>query len=325
MCIRDRGLIDRAAAEAVDEAAPEPRRLQDVELLACAPEGRSREVLAGLLDPRQPRALQVAALHALGTYSDPGISKEIIEHYRGLAPAVRSEAVETLLSRPAWTLALLSAAGRGEVEPSQIELSRRAMLVGHKKKEIAALARSVFGKAAAPTSPAGKDVLASFAPALKLAGDTRRGSEVFGRLCATCHRIGDKGHAVGPDLTATQFRDPDALLTHVLEPNRYVQPNHVQYVVGDRNGRVFTGLIASETASSITLRRAEGAEDTILRSQIEEMAGTGKSLMPEDFATKLNHQEMADLLAYILSTHRGAPDSDRLDIGTIPGSVEPEK
>ena len=100
-------------------------------------------------------------------------------------------------------------------------------------------------------------------------------------------------------------------MTQILEPNRFVPPNYVQYLVSDRSGRVFSGLIASETPSSLTLRRAEGAEDTILRSQIEELASTGKSLMPENFATKLTHQEMADLIAYLLSAHRGTPESGR--------------
>jgi putative heme-binding domain-containing protein len=114
-------------------------------------------------------------------------------------------------------------------------------------------------------------------------------------------------------------------MTQILEPNRFVSPNYVQYFVSDRSGRVFSGLIASETPSSLTLRRAEGAEDTILRSQIEELASTGKSLMPGNFATKLTHQEMADLIAYLLSAHRGTLESGRLDIGTEAGAIEPEK
>ena len=193
----------------------------------------------------------------------------------------------------------------------------------HRNSEIAALApRS--SRRAAPTSLPGQDVLAALAPALKLSGDTRRGGEVFDRLCATCHRVGNVGHSVGPDLTATQFREPDALLTHIVEPNRFIPPNYVQYLVSDRSGRVFSGLIASGTPSSLTLRRAERA-DTILRSQIEELASTGKSLMPENLVTKLTHQEMADLLAYVLSAHRGTTESGRLDIGTEAGAIEPKK
>ena len=101
-------------------------------------------------------------------------------------------------------------------------------------------------------------------------------------------------------------------------------PGDVQYIVSDQTGRIFTGLIASETASSLTLRRADGADDTILRSQIEALSSTGKSLMPEDFAAKLTHQEAADLLAFLLQARSARPGGERLDIGTLPGLAEPE-
>ena len=133
--------------------------------------------------------------------------------------------------------------------------------------------------------------------------------------------------AVGTDLTATQFADPASLLTHVLDPNRYVAPNYVQYIVSDRSGRVYTGLVASETAASLTLRRAEGADDTLLRSQVDKLTSTGKSLMPEDFAFRLTPTEAADLVAFLLKSRSDLPTAvplERLDIGTLPGLVEPE-
>jgi putative membrane-bound dehydrogenase-like protein len=315
--------LDRAAEEAANGQAGEAARLQAIAIMGCAPLGRSREVLASLLDPRHPQPLQLAVLHALAGYSEPEVAALVLERDRALVPAIRAEAIDTLLTREPWTLALLRAAKDGRADVSLVDPARRTALTKHRNSEIAALAREVFSRAA-PTSP-GKDVLAAFVPALKLRSDAGRGSEVFNTHCATCHRVGDRGHSVGPDLSATQFRDPDALMTQILEPNRFIAPNYVQYLVSDRSGRVFTGLIVSETPSSLTLRRAEGAEDTILRSQIDELASTGKSLMPENFATKLTHREMADLIAYLLSSHRGSPESSRLDIGTQAGAIEPDK
>ena len=96
----------------------------------------------------------------------------------------------------------------------------------NRNPEVAALAKSLFGD---PSASAAGDSLAAFAPALAKLGDPARGSAVFERLCQSCHRVGDRGHAVGPDLTATQFAEPEALLSHILDPNRYVAPNHVQH------------------------------------------------------------------------------------------------
>jgi putative heme-binding domain-containing protein len=58
-------------------------------------------------------------------------------------------------------------------------------------------------------------------------------------------------------------------------------------------------MIAAETASSITLRRAEKAEDTLLRSRIEEITATTKSVMPEGLEAQLSRQDLADLIAYL--------------------------
>ena len=251
--------------------------------------------------------------------ADPGIPPLVLKKARGLAPVARAEAVATLLSREPWTLDLLRAVKSGNADLAPIDPARRVPLLGHKNREIAGLASEVFGAGSASAQAA----LAAFAPALKLSGDTARGRQVFDRLCITCHRLGDRGSAVGPDLSSMQFGDAENLLTHVLDPNWYVAPNYVQYVVSDKNGRVFAGLIASETASSLTLRRAEGAEDTILRSQIEDLSSTGKSIMPEDFASRLTHQDAADLIAYLQKSRAGHPDAERLDIGTLPGAVEP--
>jgi putative heme-binding domain-containing protein len=192
----------------------------------------------------------------------------------------------------------------------------------HKNPEVAALARAALGAAEhGPRTP----IQTTLDQVARLSGNPRNGDTLFGRHCAACHRLGGRGHAVGPDLSATQFADATSLLSQVLDPNRFVRPNYVQYTLSDRSGRVYDGLIASETATSVTLRRAEGAEDTILRSQIDELASTGKSLMPEDVAAKLSTQDMADLAAYIRSVRVTTPTVERLDIGTLPGLIEPDR
>ena len=65
--------------------------------------------------------------------------------------------------------------------------------------------------------------------------------------------------------------------------------------------RVVTGLIASETANAITLKRQEGQSDVILRADLDELTTSGRSLMPEGLEKELDQQAMADLIAYLLS------------------------
>ena len=105
---------------------------------------------------------------------------------------------------------------------------------------------------------------------------------------------------VGPDLlSALRNKSREALLIDILDPSREVDPRYINYVVSTKAGRVFTGMIAAETASSVTLRRAEKAEDTLLRSQIDEIQATAKSVMPEGLEQQLTKQDVADVIAYL--------------------------
>jgi putative heme-binding domain-containing protein len=88
-------------------------------------------------------------------------------------------------------------------------------------------------------------------------------------------------------------------LTDILDPNREVAPDFATLAVGNRRGQVFSGLLAEETATTLKLRRAEGIEDTLLRSEIEEIRSTGLSLMPEGLEQSISLQEMADLIAFL--------------------------
>jgi putative heme-binding domain-containing protein len=66
-------------------------------------------------------------------------------------------------------------------------------------------------------------------------------------------------------------------------------------------GRSITGMITTETATSITIRRADGTSETVLRVNIDELRSTGLSFMPEGLEKQIDLQSMADLLAYLNS------------------------
>ena len=66
-------------------------------------------------------------------------------------------------------------------------------------------------------------------------------------------------------------------------------------------GRTLTGMITAETANSLTIRRADGTSETVLRIDIEELRSTGLSFMPEGLEKQIDVPAMADLLAYLNS------------------------
>ena len=104
---------------------------------------------------------------------------------------------------------------------------------------------------------------------------------------------------VGPDISDTRARARDALLYDVLDPNRRVDPQYTEYIVVTTDGRLLNGLMIAESTDSVTLRQPEGREQTIARSDIEELKTTNKSLMPEGIERDVTVEQMADVLEFL--------------------------
>ena len=94
-------------------------------------------------------------------------------------------------------------------------------------------------------------------------------------------------------------RDPQWLLTTILDPNREVDARYIGWMAVDNDGRTATGLLVEETSSSIRLREANGKENVILRSDLDELRSTERSIMPEGIERDLSPQDVADVLAYV--------------------------
>ena len=106
---------------------------------------------------------------------------------------------------------------------------------------------------------------------------------------------------MAPDLASTKNKSAADLLIAILDPNREAQPNYNTYSVRTQDGKIFTGVIAAESANSITLRRAEGKDEVILRTNIEQLVANGISLMPEGLEKDVSRQDLADVIAFVKS------------------------
>ncbi len=311
------GQLETAAALAVDEYADEAGRLNAIQLLATGNAARARPILLHCLHPSHPTSVQLAALDALSRDDASEVANELLVRQATLVPEVRAALIRALLSREAWTLRLLEEIQSGLLPVGEIDPADRLSLTSGASESVRQVAANLF------SAPAGREeVLATYESCVAAKGDAARGREHFRKHCVSCHKLQGEGHEVGPDLTSSTYRDPSAMLTHILDPNRYVLPRYAQYTVVDISGRIFTGLIASQTATSVTIRRDQGIEHTILRSQIDELSAQGKSLMPDGLETRIATAEMTDLLAFLLSAQATAK-SPPLEIGTEPGLIEP--
>ena len=263
--------------------------------------------------------MQLAALDALGGYGSADIAAMVLDGWRRFTPAIRTRAIRLMLSREAWTQSYMDSIQNGHASISEIDPAGRTQLLQHRKESIRLAAKKLIA-----SSPRG-NVISEYRSVLQQHGDPSRGDVVFQRECTACHRLGGHGTVVGPELSSSASRDGDALLTNILDPNRYVPPNYMQYVATDSSGRTVSGLLSAETATSVTLTPGQGVSETLLRSNIDELMSTGQSLMPEGFEQKISKSEMADLLAFLSDSIETKPANNRpaLDVGTQPGLTEP--
>ena len=212
-----------------------------------------------------------------------------------MSPKLRATAAEALFARPVWAEAFLDAIEKGTVGRADVDPARLELL----KKYPAAAVRARAVRIFTATQPRRQDVVETYQKSLRLKGDRERGKAVFKEQCSSCHQLEGVGRQLGADLAAIRDRGLESVLLNVLDPNRDVMPQYQSYVLATTTGRVLTGMIAAETANSVTIRKPDGGEEIVPRHQIEALRSTGLSFMPEGLEKQIDVPAMADLLAYI--------------------------
>ncbi|MBI3879555.1 MAG: HEAT repeat domain-containing protein [Verrucomicrobia bacterium] len=296
---RINALLMQTEQDAMSETQSPSARAAAIQFLAYDDFQNVRDALALLLNPKQPQEIQRAAIATTGSFTAPDTAPMLLKHWRAQTPALRSEVVLAMLGGRARVLPLLQAIERGEIPANQIPFAKRATLLRSTDAKVKELATKLFSDSA-PGSR--KEIVAKYQPALSMKGDAARGKKIFEATCATCHRAGDIGKDVGPNLATIRAWNPDQVLINILDPNREVAPNFMSYTVETKDGRTLDGLIAEESAASLTLKRAEGLTDTILRRDIASLTGSGLSLMPEGVEAAVSVEQMADLIAFLLAS-----------------------
>ena len=272
----------------------------EVALLAFVPSDQFPRVAEQLLQPRVAGSLQQHFLRVAGQVRRDGWYRSALAAWRNLTPAVRRTLAESLVARPQGATALLQAVETGAIRPLELDPDIRNRLRADRSAEVRRAAVRLLGSG--PSNASRQELIARYRQQGALErGDPRRGAELYKEHCEKCHAKRGKGGAVGPDLNTVRNRDPEALLIAILDPNREVAPEYLTYNVLLTDGRVLNGRVMAETATAITLGKADGSTETILRSSIEQIAASGQSLMPEGFEEQLKPRDVADIVTYLLS------------------------
>lgn len=283
-----------AAKTAQDRTAAPEARLEAIDLLGLWADSQAVLKQLSLSEPVQE--VRVRAISAVSRSSNLEVWSELLSRFRRETPAVRGAILDGALARTDRTNVLLDEIAAGRITPGEIDQPRMNRLLQSRDSQIAARVKELL----AVSIPADRQkVLADYQVALKLPSDSQRGKAVFVKHCANCHHIGDVGVDVAPDISDSRVKQPEQILTDVLQPNRAIDANYVSYNVITADGQVLTGILASETGGSITLKQPEGKTVTLSRDEVDELQSSGVSLMPEGLEKNIPPQDMADLIAFI--------------------------
>ena len=290
-----RELADRAPQVAADATAVTELRAAAVSLLRP----KHLSILVSLLEEQHPPSVRDRAAKQLRNVNRPETASSLIDSWPRLDNSVRKRVLGLLLSRPAWSIQLLRALEKKEIELSVFDAASREQFA----RVLPANQRDRLAKVLGSKNPAGSprsEVVARYSSALKAgSGDSGKGRAVFRASCVACHRLEDSGVNLGPDLLTLTDRSRKSLLDSILDPSSNVDPRYRIYVASTTDAQVISGFLESESDADVVIRQPDNLTVRIARSKLRRLSATEDSLMPAGLEASITVESMADLLSYL--------------------------
>ncbi len=264
---------------------------------------RDRESLSVLLPLLDDAAFRTKAINSLSRFDTPAVSEALITGFAKLSATERSLTLNTLCSRSSFALALLDAVTRGTIKRDQLTAFHIRQLTELHNTEVDQRIATTWGRIL--QSPAAKQaeierLEKTFDEAPLWAYSANEGHVHFQKLCAQCHRIGNDGMRLGPELTGAGNSGIRYFHENIIDPNAVIGADFQMTVIDTKNGETVSGLIAAESPTALTLRTAAG-ELIIAKADIAKRTASDKSLMPEGLLEALGDREQLELLKFLTS------------------------
>jgi len=249
------------------------------------------------------RIMAGEAIRGLAVFDDPSVPETLVKNWSHFPPH-HGAAVETLVSRSSYALALLSAIEQGRIQREVISPSQARQLVNLNNEPVTAKLNEIWGSIR--ETPAGKkEEIASWKKVLTTEviekADPVNGKIVFSQSCGACHRLYGEGGQIGPDLTGSDRHNLDYLLGNTVNPNDVIPADYRLTVLTLKDGRVVSGVVPEENQNTVTVQSAAG-EVIVAVNEIRKRETLPVSLMPEGLLKALGEDSVKDLVAYLMTT-----------------------
>ena len=296
----DSSAFPRLRSTLADASAAPAARQHAFAVLSRAPDRAALPVFVKLLDDAGFRS---TAIPLLARFDAPEVSNALIAHLMKFKPAERSAALDALTSRATFARSLLDAVAAGRVPRDQLTAFHVARLHALKNPDLDQRVASAWGKI--NQTPVEKQAQIAklekiFNEAPLWAFSANAGRQHFQKLCVQCHRIGNEGARLGPELTGAGKHGVRYFLENVIDPDAVIGTDFQATMIETKDDETVTGLMANETASAVTLRTTTG-DIVIPKTSIKARTRGEKSLMPEGLLDSLNEREQIELLKFLTS------------------------
>ncbi len=286
-----------------DAKSPDAERLKAIDLLRQVRDPKAKDLFLIQFASEKSDALRNALLAGLEAFDDPTLGEKILTGYPTYSPAVKKRAVQMLLARPTWAVALLQQFEKGTFPKADFTIDQAKVAVLLNDKAVTAIVEKHFGKLAPATAGEKQARITWLSVQLnrEKPGNVANGKVLFTKHCAACHQMHGEGGKIGPDLTTADRKSRGYLLANIVDPSGYIRPEFVMQNVLTIDGRKLSG-IATESGGTITLTNVvndKPESKAIAKADIETMTPSSVSLMPEKALDGLSYTEIADLFAYL--------------------------
>jgi putative membrane-bound dehydrogenase-like protein len=270
-------------------------------VLSRTQDSGSLDTFVALLDDRRFRA---RIIPLLARFESPKVSEALLARMNSFNADEKNAAMNSLTSRASFAKDLLGAIESGRVKRDAVNAFHIRQLTQLNNADINAAVAKTWGRIGT-TEGEKKTQITSlekvFSEAPLWAFDTSAGRKHFQTICASCHKLGDDGTRLGPDLTGSGKNGINYYLENIIDPNAVIGTDFQMTVVETKDGDLISGLLINESPDALTIRTT-ATEEKIAKSNIARRQLSDKSLMPEGLLDTLKEREKIELLKY-LTTH----------------------
>jgi putative membrane-bound dehydrogenase-like protein len=296
----DASMFSRLRESLGNPGANEELRRHAFAVLSHAQDRASLPVFLRLLDDA---GFRVRTIGLLARFDAPEIPEALLNRFDQFSTDERAAVLNTLASRVRFALPLLDAVAAGRIKRDQLTAFHVRQLTQLNDAEVNRRVAAAWGEI--HQSPAEQRTRIArlekvFEEAPLWAYSSGAGREHFLKLCSQCHRIGNDGNRIGPELTGAGKNGIRYYLENIIDPDAVIGADFQMTTVETRNGDVISGLVTGESAATLAIRTVTD-QIVVAKDNIVKRTRSEKSLMPEGLLESLTDREQLELLKYLTS------------------------